>query len=154
MLLHSLGGGARALPAPCSRRQRRTVAVVAAANPASGSYSASSVAPPAKGHHFLHIDDFSKDELGVAGAASRFHCRSLGATDCRGIARGATALLVSGAAAGRWRWRQRPRRLRHVLGPTRSLVGQEWSTILNPAVLVCTALQWRCWRRRRLSRLA
>lgn len=28
-----------------------------------GSYSGKGVAPPEKGHHFLHIDDFSTDEL-------------------------------------------------------------------------------------------
>ncbi len=27
------------------------------------SYSGKSVAPPDKGHHFLHIDDFSTDEI-------------------------------------------------------------------------------------------
>ena len=26
-------------------------------------YTGKGVAPPAKGHHFLHIDDFSKEEL-------------------------------------------------------------------------------------------
>ncbi len=29
----------------------------------SASYSGAGIAPPEKGHHFLHIDDFSKDEL-------------------------------------------------------------------------------------------
>lgn len=34
-----------------------------AAATASQSWSGSKVTPPAKGNHFLHIDDFSKDEL-------------------------------------------------------------------------------------------
>jgi hypothetical protein len=29
----------------------------------SSSYDGTKVAPPANGHHFLHIDDFSKDQL-------------------------------------------------------------------------------------------
>lgn len=34
-----------------------------AAATASKSWDGTTVAPPAKGHHFLHIDDFSKEEL-------------------------------------------------------------------------------------------
>ena len=34
-----------------------------AASTSSKSWDGTTVAPPAKGHHFLHIDDFSKDEL-------------------------------------------------------------------------------------------
>ncbi|KDD73727.1 hypothetical protein H632_c1887p0 [Helicosporidium sp. ATCC 50920] len=31
--------------------------------PASGSWSAEGVAPPARGAHFLHLDDFSREEI-------------------------------------------------------------------------------------------
>lgn len=41
---------------------RRSMAV-AASGSGTGSYSGAGIAPPAKGHHFLHIDDFSKEQL-------------------------------------------------------------------------------------------
>jgi ornithine carbamoyltransferase len=34
-----------------------------AATAASKSWDGTTVSPPSKGHHFLHIDDFSKDQL-------------------------------------------------------------------------------------------
>lgn len=33
------------------------------ANAAAGYYTAADIAPPARGHHFLHIDDFSQEQL-------------------------------------------------------------------------------------------
>lgn len=42
---------------PSSRRPARAVTTCA------GSYTGAGVAPPARGNHFLHIDDFSKDQL-------------------------------------------------------------------------------------------
>lgn len=43
---------------------RRAASTVAAA---SGTYDGTKVSPPAKGHHFLHIDDFSKEQLSEWG---------------------------------------------------------------------------------------
>ncbi len=47
----------RVITAP---RRRRCSTVVRAEK---STYSGKGVAPPAKGHHFLHIDDFSTDEI-------------------------------------------------------------------------------------------
>lgn len=46
--------------------------VVAAAG---GTYSGKDVNPPAKGHHFLHIDDFSREELRECTALPTFSSR-------------------------------------------------------------------------------
>jgi ornithine carbamoyltransferase len=47
---------------------------------AAESYSGKGVAPPAQGHHFLHIDDFSTDELRAmlanAAKVSQYHLRA------------------------------------------------------------------------------
>ena len=45
-----------------ARRSRRVVVAAAGVEVAS-SYSGASISPPAAGRHFLHLDDFSKDEL-------------------------------------------------------------------------------------------
>lgn len=57
-------GVARNLTSTCPRRpaQNRR-AVVTAANTESSSWTGKIVSPPSKGHHFLHIDDFSREEL-------------------------------------------------------------------------------------------
>ena len=59
--LQQLGRGARAA---CAGRSRRALAVSAVAAPQETMYSGSLIAPPAAGHHFLHIDDFTKPQLG------------------------------------------------------------------------------------------
>jgi len=59
--------GSRFAPSPVSaaRRQKKqfrcTAQAVAA--PATGTYSGKEIAKPLKGDHFLHIDDYSKEEL-------------------------------------------------------------------------------------------
>lgn len=50
----------RAIPL-CSRQVRRNIRMATSA--ASKSWDGTNVNPPSKGHHFLHIDDFSKDQL-------------------------------------------------------------------------------------------
>lgn len=51
------------------RRCRATISITKASatltngTPTANYYTADSVAPPARGHHFLHIDDFSKEQL-------------------------------------------------------------------------------------------
>jgi hypothetical protein len=50
----------RAIPL-CSRQARKNIRMAATA--ASKSWDGTTVSPPSKGHHFLHIDDFSKDQL-------------------------------------------------------------------------------------------
>lgn len=49
----------------CPRKARPSLRVRAgpAVTNASSSWSGSGVNPPQKGHHFLHIDDFSREEL-------------------------------------------------------------------------------------------
>lgn len=42
---------------------RKSFAVMASAAAPSKSWDGRIVTPPAKGHHFLHIDDFSREEL-------------------------------------------------------------------------------------------
>lgn len=41
----------------------RASATLTNGTPASNYFTSGSVAPPARGHHFLHIDDFSKEQL-------------------------------------------------------------------------------------------
>jgi len=45
----------------CSRQPRRFFRMAATA--AAKSWDGTAVTAPSKGHHFLHIDDFSKDQL-------------------------------------------------------------------------------------------
>lgn len=55
---------ARAMPrAPTRPSKVRIPRAVADVQESSTSYSGSSVSPPTAGQHFLHIDDFGKDEL-------------------------------------------------------------------------------------------
>lgn len=61
---------ARRAAAATAGSSRRRLAVSAAA----GTYSGKEVNPPAKGHHFLHIDDFSREELRECGAPSAHAC--------------------------------------------------------------------------------
>ena len=44
-------------------RRRFVTWATAAVMEQTHTYTGRGVAPPAKGHHFLHIDDFSKEEL-------------------------------------------------------------------------------------------
>lgn len=57
-LRSSLDRHAVQLRTPMARRTIKTTSVAQ-----SGNWSGVDVAPPSKGHHFLHIDDFSKEEL-------------------------------------------------------------------------------------------
>jgi len=51
---------ARVIPL-CSRQARKSFRMATTA--AAKSWDGTTVTPPSKGHHFLHIDDFSKDQL-------------------------------------------------------------------------------------------
>ncbi|KAG2494604.1 hypothetical protein HYH03_007369 [Edaphochlamys debaryana] len=50
-----------ARPAPC--RRQRALTIVAAQSTQPYWYSSKAINPPKKGKHFLHLDDFSKEEL-------------------------------------------------------------------------------------------
>lgn len=47
----------------CHAYPHTDVHATAGVTAAAESYSGKDVSPPGKGHHFLHIDDFSTDEL-------------------------------------------------------------------------------------------
>lgn len=53
----------RVLRAPASSFRARIPKAVADVQESSTNYSGSNVSPPMTGQHFLHIDDFGKDEL-------------------------------------------------------------------------------------------
>lgn len=55
---------ARRLTDTCrSGRARFSTRVACVAAPQAPSYTGTTLAPPKQGHHFLHIDDFSKEQL-------------------------------------------------------------------------------------------
>ena len=60
-----------------ARQQRRRWRVSTVVSAEKSTYSGKGVSPPAKGHHFLHIDDFSTDEiramLETAAKVCKFH---------------------------------------------------------------------------------
>ena len=60
--VQQLASATRRASACSSQRGRRYGAATASSD--NGSYTGTGVSPPAKGHHFLHIDDFSRDQLG------------------------------------------------------------------------------------------
>ena len=60
--VQQLASATRRASACSSQRGRRHGAATASSD--NGSYTGTGVSPPTKGHHFLHIDDFSRDQLG------------------------------------------------------------------------------------------
>ena len=54
-----------------SHRRARSSQIQCSAQTLSRSYTGTNTAPPKRGHHFLHIDDFSKEELSAMLSTAR-----------------------------------------------------------------------------------